>query len=193
MNKSKYITIGIVVLCFLIGCLDKTEKDSETEQNIFKENALKLTQYIETAGTSRNNIFVLDSIIQSLEIPENQLTYVNDIIDLADNNLSLSDLRNSSDILNEEAYDELGEIGSLEILSISSILINSTEYWYENTGNWDTLLGSSPKIIATMLYCNDLCKADIGGAVAGAYYSKTWQGTAIGAALASIAYAISGL
>lgn len=165
---------------------------SATELKIFKENALRIAQFEETATISRSGNSLLDSIVQSLEIPENQLPYVNDIIDLANSDLSTSDLRTSLDILNEEAYSEFGENVSIEILSISSILINSSEYWEENGSNWNALDGSSPKTTATMdHYWEDLAKMDLTGALVGAYYQKTWQGALIGGALASLSFGIS--
>jgi|GEM_PF-5142318 len=121
---------------------------------------------------------VLDSIIQSLDISEDQLVYINRIKDLAGNSSSPKVLCNLLNVLNDEAHNQFGEEESFKILTCSSVLMHSTEYWYENSGKWGALDNTSSKLISTTAKLQqfdwgEFVNADLAGTIAGVYYTIT--------------------
>ncbi len=113
---------------------------------------------------------ILDSMIATCDLTNEQREYLYQLSGLADQGLSMEELESSVNAVAAEAYTNLGETESIVVLAASSVMINSTEYWNENGDDWVNLVLSDTVLTKAAYVINweEVTKWDIAGAVGGA-------------------------
>ncbi len=99
------------------------------------------------------SICLLDSVIANSEFSSEQKEYLYRISNLEKEKLPLATLTDSVSIIISEAMSDLSESDQIVVLSTSSILIHSTEYWDQHYEDWEILLDelSGSKDTATVV------------------------------------------